>query len=289
MRTIKLIFIIPCVLFVFSACQKDNYSGPDAGIFGALTDGQIGGPLQLSAAGANSAIRMIVNDPAKYPSPGQSDLSTFADGTYKNTRIFAENYKMLPLLQSGPWQYISVANPVLHPNGDTVAVNIAAGKQTEVNFKVNPFFYISTPVVADSVVTFTITKSTTTTVSNNLTTDNNVLILINNYPIVYEGISSNVYGKYYQNQFQYTYRTDQAVGAAKYYAYGTSITPSFGVAGHSTAQVATNPKTGGAWNASFPWTLTHLPKGTYYLRIAVVGGGSGGKYNYSPVVQFTVH
>jgi hypothetical protein len=257
MKTIKSILILSWALLVFAGCGKDNYAAQDAGIHGALIDAQIGGSLQLSEAGNNSTVRMLVFDPAKYPAPSPFDLSIKADGTYSNSLIFAETYKVFPLAQSGPWQYL----------GDSTTVVIGHKQNPEVNFKVAPYFYISTPAVVDSTVSFTITKSTIATITNNLSATNNLLILINNYSIVDENVCSNQAGKYYQNQWRYTV-TNANLGVP------------------FTARLA-NPA-GGFFNYSFNFSAMHMPHGTYYLRVAVVGSGSSGKYNYSPVVKITL-
>jgi hypothetical protein len=265
MKTIKTIVIISCALFLFAGCKKDNYASPNAGMHGALIDAETGGPLQLSENGLNSTVRMLVNDPAKYPAPTPFDLAVNQDGTYNNTLIFAEKYKVFPLLQSGPWQYVA---------NDSVNVAIGPGQNPEVNFKVAPYYYISTPTVVDSTVTFTVTKSTVATVTNSLqnaagTTTNNLLILINNYNLVNESICSNTAGQYYQNQFRFTV-TDAILG--------NPYTPSAGV----------NPATKLPLAYSFNFSLMNLPHGTYYLRVAVEGVGSGGKFNYSPIVKISL-
>lgn len=259
MKIIKFILIVPCILLIFTGCKKDNYASPDSSIHGALTDGEIGGTLELSQAGSNSTVRMTVNDPARYPSPGNFDLVVKTDGTFSNSLIFAENYKVYPLALSGPWQYLA---------GDTARVTIGSGQDVAANFKVIPYFRITAPTVTDSTVTFTVTKATATPTTNNLTNNNNCLILINNYNIVNESVSSNTTGKYYQNQFQF--KVDNSI-------LGAPFTPTAG----------TDATTGKPY--SFKFALTHLPKGTYYFRIAILGSGSGGKYNYSPVVQATIH
>jgi len=251
--------MMPCLLFTLSGCKKDNYATQDAAIHGALIDADTGGPLELSAAGSNSTVRMLVNDPVKYPSPGPFDLTVKGDGTFTNSQIFAENYRVFPLAASGPWKYLP---------GDSTKISIKPGDNPEVNFKVVPFFRITAPVVTDSTVTFTVTKASATSATNTLTNNNNLLILINNYNIVNENVCSNVVGKYYQNQFQFT---------VKDAILGVPFTPTAG----------TDASTGKPY--SFKFSLTHLPKGTYFFRIAILGSGSGGKYNYSPVVQATVH
>ncbi|MDB5112227.1 MAG: hypothetical protein JWR67_3341 [Mucilaginibacter sp.] len=248
MKTIQSILLLGFALLLFAGCAKDNYAAPDAGINGTLIDAQTGGSLELSETGLNSNVRMIVNDPAKYPAPSPlPDLVVKSDGTYANSRIFSESYKVFPLARSGPWQYL----------GDSTKVTIGQGQNPTVNFKVAPYFYISTPTVstADSSVTFTITKSTVATITNNLSATNNLLILINNYNIVDEAICTNTQGKYYQNQWQTT---------------------------------VTNASLNTPFKANYSFSAMHLPHGTYYLRVAVIGSGSSGKYNYSPVVKITL-
>jgi hypothetical protein len=258
MKTLKLYTITLGILAALAGCKKDNYDAPNAAIHGALVDGDTGGKLELSMAGSNSNIRMIVNNSAKYASPGNFDLNIKGDGTYENNTIFAESYKVFPLAQSGPWQYTG---------GDSTRVTIRAGENPEVDFKVYPFFRITTPVIADSTVTFTVSKASVTPSTNNLSTSNNLIILINNYNVVNESVCSNRAGTYYQNQFQFT--VTNAI-------LGTAYTPTIG----------TDATSGKAY--SFKFGLTHLPKGTYYMRIGVVGSGSNGKYNYSPVTQVTI-
>jgi hypothetical protein len=266
MKLIKHLLILPLALLFLAGCKKDNYDAPNASIHGALTDAEIGGVLELSGAGTTNSfgagtysnVRMLVNDPAKYPSPSPFDLVTRGDGTYSNSQIFAENYRIFPLAASGPWQYL----------GDSTKVSIGAGQDVEVNFKVTPFFRITAPVVADSALTFTVTKAAATPATNNLTTTNNLIILINNYNIVNESVSSNKAGAYYQNQFQFTVTNS---------ILGVPYTPTAG----------TDVSSGKPY--SFKFGLAHLPKGTYFFRIGVLGSGSNGKYNYSPVVQATIH
>src|ERR1700754_309182 len=129
MKTIPYIYIAVCLLLLLTGCKKVNYEAPNASIHGALTDGDTNGPLELSQAGSNSNVRMIVNDPIKYPAAGTFDLGLRADGSFSNSQIFAESYKVVPLFQSGPWQYLG---------GDSTRVTIVPGQDAEVNFKVYP-------------------------------------------------------------------------------------------------------------------------------------------------------
>ena len=265
MRTIKLIFVIPCILLAMAGCKVDNYAQPDATLQGALTDGEKGGALQLSEAGGGGTIRLIVNDPAKYPTPSNIDLPSIkADGTYLNTKLFAENYKALLVAQTGPWKYLAA---------DTARITLSSGQVTTQNWKVSPYYYISTPTITEDaggnlIFTFTVTKSTTAGVpAVDLTDNNNLQIYVNNYPIVDGGTANKGVGSYYQNQFAFTVK-DAIVGAP--------YTPLWLV--NNVAQTY-----------SIPWANTHLNPGSYYFRVAILGHNSNGKQNWSPTVQFTVH
>lgn len=268
--------MIPCILFIFSGCGKDKYEEPNATISGALTDAETNGALQLKMDGSTS-VRMIVNNPAKYPAPGNYDLTTKADGSYFTSRAFAEKYKMFPLAANGPYTYLkpgATAGTTV-PN-DTVNVTLTAKGSVVQNFKVNPYFYVEATAV-DSTITFKVTRSMFNTTYNlsTMNTDNNVLILINNYPIVNESVSSNgAVTNYSMNQFKYTYRlnittptiTANVVESKYPFAYGTTYT-----------QV-------------IPFWRTHLPKGKdYYYRVAVLGEKSNGFWNYSPVMKVRIN
>ncbi len=258
MKKIQLIYLVFCGTLLLASCKKDNYDMPDGIITGALVDAQTNGPLELSENGnngnGNSVVRMWVDNPSKYPAPANYDLAINQDGTFTNSTVFAEKYKVFPVGQSGPWQWLA---------NDTAKITVNSRQTTNVTFKVAPFFYISKPTVTDSTVTFTVTKSTVATVTNNLSNSNNLLILINNFNRVDANICSNGPGNYYQNRWQYT--VTNAI-------LGTPYTPSAGT-------------TPGGQTYSFSFANMHLPKGTYYLRVAIFGSGSNGKFNYSPIVQ----
>jgi hypothetical protein len=256
MKQTTFILIFTGILLFLGACKKDNYAPPNGSIHGALVDGETGDSLELSGTGNNSTVRMIVDDPAKYPAPSNFDLAVKQNGTYSNSHIFAETYKVIPVAQSGPWQYLS---------GDTSTVTVGHGQDAKIDFKVVPFFRISKPMVADSTVTFTITKSSTTSIANDLSGNGNLLILINNSPSVNESICSNQAGQYYQNQFRFTVTND---------ILGQPFTPH-----------AVDPSTGDPLPYTFNFSAMHLPHGAYYLRVAAIGNGSSGKYNYSITVE----
>jgi hypothetical protein len=300
MRTIKLIFIIPCLLAVFSACQKDNYKAPDATVSGALTDAEIGGPLSLPQNGQGGTIRYLVNDLAKYPTPTGLDLTMFKDGTYTNTQMFAEKYQVWPLDRTGPWQYTKATAPAYAPTanpltllGDTLNVTVAAGANTVTNFKVYPYFRITISVV-DTSVTCTITRSAAATAANNnLTVAPDLIVYVNNYPNVHSGVSSNNTG-YYINQWRFNVSNTSAAGqdfsgtqTTKTIVFGVPFTlPSADIMKPPVPPSTVSP---GVNVVGIKWAVTHLPKGTYYWRASIVGAGSNGQANYSNTVQAIVH
>src|SRR5690348_8455800 len=158
MKKIQLIYLVFCGTLLLTGCKKDNYDMPDGIITGALVDAQTNGPLELSENGnngnGNSVVRMWVDNPSKYPAPANYDLAINQDGTFTNSTVFAEKYKVFPVGQSGPWQWLA---------NDTAKITVNSRQTTNVTFKVAPFFYISKPTVTDSTVTFTVTKSTVAT------------------------------------------------------------------------------------------------------------------------------
>ena len=292
MRTIKLIFIIPCLLFVFSACQKDNFSAPNATISGAFTDAEIGGPLNLSENGSGGTLNLLVNDPVLYPIPSTINYVLKQDGTYFNSYVFAENYLIFPVAASGPWRYCGqVAPTAALPGGvpDSIKIKVVAGQNTVTNFKVYPYFRLTIAVV-DTNVTVNITRSVQATLAgNNITGGSDLVVYVNNYPTVFSGTSPNAPGTaYYVDKWNFTINNTvpvtQVWGAAQttqYYAFGTDLKlPINNIMNASGSAVQVY---------GIGWAATHWPKGTYYWRASIVGAGSGGQANYSNTVAAVVH
>jgi hypothetical protein len=239
MKKTTIIFIIPCLILLLTGCiKKDNYAAPDSAIQGHLVDGEKGGSLELKQPGGGT-IRLVEWNPAKYPSPTPIDLSVKADGSYSSSQLFADTYKTFPM--NGPFQYLPA---------DSVTVTLPHNGVTQLDFKVVPFYYI-TSTVTDSTFSYTVTKSATNT--GNL---NGIIFMINNFSIVNEDISSNQNGSYYTNLWKID-ASDAMLG---------------------TPQTFT-----------FNFADTKLPKGDYYFRVGAVGSSSSSYYNYSPVIKATVH
>ena len=141
MKLIRIFFTLFLVMVASSCSKIDNYDGPNAGISGTITDNSTNAALQ-SEQPNGYRIRLIEDG---YPVP--LDFWGKADGTFKNTQLFADKYKVIP-----------TQGPFLMP--DTQVVNI--GGQTIVNFTVTPFMTIkaSAPTVVSKsvIVKYTITK-----------------------------------------------------------------------------------------------------------------------------------
>ena len=301
MRTIKLLIIIPCIAFLFSACEKDNYAQPDSSISGALTDAEIGGPMSFSKNGGDGGtLRFLVNDPSRFPSPSNLDMTMKADGTYLNTRVFPENYKVWLVDAAGPYKYTKLVAPAYAPTanplsllGDTILVNVPSKGMAVTNFKVYPHFRITLSMV-DTQATVTITRSAYATfANNNLTATGNLSLYVNNYSQVNDGTSGNTEGKYYVNRWNFNInnttpagQTWDATNSVKTIVFGTPFT----LPVSDILKTVVPPATVGAVQMpGVKWWTTHWPKGTYYWRVSCVGAGSSGKSNWSNTVQAVVH
>ncbi len=301
MRTIKLIFIIPCLLFLFSACEKDNFTGPDATIQGAFTDAELGGPLSFSQNGGGGNIRFLVNDPAKYPIPSANDYALKQDGTYYNSFVFAENYKVFPSSGSGPWIYLGngVLPTALVPNGkpDSLNVTINKGVNPPINFKVYPYFRLTISAV-DTNITVNITRSVQAAFAGNqVTGSNDLIVYVNNYPLVNSGTSGNAAGRYYVNRWNFTINSTttgvvwgpNGVGSSttQSYTFGTPLLlPKDNIYGPPPA--GSPPGTlGSILVYGIGWQATHWPKGTYYWRASIQG--TIGSACWSNTVSDVIH
>ena len=112
-----------------SSCTKiDNWDAPDCTFYGTVIDSYTGEPLLASQN--DWQIRIWERSWSEQPggATNNQDLRIKQDGTYKNTKLFAGTYDMLPY--DGPFW------PV-----DTVK-NVTLGKSTEQNFTVTPFMQI---------------------------------------------------------------------------------------------------------------------------------------------------
>lgn len=149
---------------------------------------------------------------------------------------------------------LALSGPFIYPSLDTMLVTLHSGSLTQVNFQVIPYYRIAASVT-DSTFTYTITSSKANTAAGGHLT--NVLFLISPDSALNMGAASNQPGQYYVNQFPLAGVSDDLLGVQQTY--------------------------------TIPFADTRLSKGTYYFRVTAAGSQSDGQYNYSPVIQATVH
>lgn len=126
----KNIFILLFFVATFFSCSKiDNFTAPDGGIYGKLTDLMTNDGIQTEEPNGYN-IKMFEKGWS------MSTPITFAgkeDGSFENALVFQDNYKILPV--DGPF----------FPITDTAVVQV--GSRTEVNFKVMPFVSVTNVTV----------------------------------------------------------------------------------------------------------------------------------------------
>lgn len=138
MNKIKYIIVLITALGSFSSCELDNMQGPDAGLYGSIIDdvtGELvgqdiirGGELELRESG--------------YANVSPQYMNYQVAGTFKDSKLFANNYKVFPIQTN------------FHPI-DTMVVNISG--QTKLDLVVSPYIRIKNSSVTKtgSVITAT--------------------------------------------------------------------------------------------------------------------------------------
>lgn len=188
MKTTYISIILLLAGLLYAGCKKiDNYDAPNSGIYGNLTDAENGDPMVLPQGVGQ--IRMLeVNK--KYPlGASPIGLNVNSSSAYYATQLFADQYLVFPLAQSGPFIY---------PSNDSVLVTLHPGKMAQVNFQVIPFYRI-TASVQDTTVTYTITSSDANTALGAKLT--NIYVMINADSSLTMSTADNLPGTYYANRF----------------------------------------------------------------------------------------
>ncbi|WP_421897762.1 DUF3823 domain-containing protein [Marinoscillum sp.] len=125
---IKRFIILGIVLTLFSACELDNFDGPDSGLYGRILDEETGELVPQDII--NGTLIEIWEDGYDPVTPQRLEVKN--DGTYKDTRLFANTYSVIPV------------NTNFHNNAtigiDTARVTISG--QTEFDLKVTPYVRI---------------------------------------------------------------------------------------------------------------------------------------------------
>lgn len=151
MKRTNLILVLFLLTVAFGCSKLDNYPAPNAGITGTVIDNTTNTGIQTEA-GSGFQISLIEFG---YNSVIPINFFAKADGSFENTQLFADKYKVIPF--SGPF---------LVP--DTLTVNIKG--ITTVNFTVTPFMIVtaSTPQVTSNNVVVNYTLSKPTLISYNI-------------------------------------------------------------------------------------------------------------------------
>lgn len=149
MNKYKIILLIVLLVGSFTSCELDNLDGPNAGLFGRVLDedsGELveqdiirGGELQIWEQGI--------------PNVTPQTLNYKVDGTYKDSKLFAGTYKVIPLRTN--------FNPI-----DTIVVNIQG--QTELDIMVRPYIRILNPSITKTGNVVTATFSLEQTLFGNV-------------------------------------------------------------------------------------------------------------------------
>jgi hypothetical protein len=143
----KFISVVFCSLMLTVwGCGLDNYKAPNAGIKGKVIDNITNKPLQTVQPHGFQIRLMEISQTYEDPTP--IDFWGKADGTFRNSKLFADKYKVIP-----------INGAFVEP--DTQTVNIRGMKT--VSFKVTPFIELTnvsvTPIPKGAIVKYQITKT----------------------------------------------------------------------------------------------------------------------------------
>jgi Domain of unknown function (DUF3823_C)/Protein of unknown function (DUF3823) N-terminal domain len=125
MKRIIFFNLLAGILFL-SSCELDNYAAPEMVLDGNVVDASTGEPIQTRQPDGIK-IRLIEEGTAN---PVPFDFWAKADGTFRNTRIFAAKYKVSAL--QGPFEQASVAE-----------VSLDLTKNQTLTIKAEPFVRVS--------------------------------------------------------------------------------------------------------------------------------------------------
>ena len=130
--------IIICCVFAAS-CEIDNYKAPDATIQGTIYDHN-GQPLQVNQGSQYLRMRevsWVTGDTTVFI--GNQTLKMQQDGTYRHTKWFSGQYRMLPY--NGPfYPYWDANDPI--KDGDDAGELVDISGTTTKDFTVTPYLTI---------------------------------------------------------------------------------------------------------------------------------------------------
>lgn len=131
MKNIASIIILSLSLICFSACEKDNYSAPDAKIEGKIFDHN-GNLLETGHGKDNMCIRIKEISYAKGDPDVvviERDLNVMQGGVFQNSKLFKGTYEM--------WPFRGCFYPI--DKEDYKTVELRGGRTTQVEFTVTPY------------------------------------------------------------------------------------------------------------------------------------------------------
>lgn len=143
------------ITILLSACEKDNYTKPNASLHGKIIDANTGDivPGSNSKGQYGRLFLYQLDYGSSNPNPIVSEFNS--DGTYQNSNIFTGKYKVVPT--AGPWDYT-----------DTIITDVNGN--TEKDIKLKPWLTSTITVgeiTANSItVTFTIKNNFPASSSN---------------------------------------------------------------------------------------------------------------------------
>lgn len=144
-RMINALLLISTVLMM-SACELDNYEGPNAKIFGSVLDATSGEPIEQDIVDG-SKILYIEHG---YQNPETQNMVIKTDGSYRNNLMFAGTYTI----------FFNESNFV---RPDTLKDYTVRGGDNTLDFEVQPYIRVSDESISrvgDKIVaSFTITPT----------------------------------------------------------------------------------------------------------------------------------
>lgn len=164
-----------------SSCKKnDNYAAPDVTLKGTVTDAGTGKSLQTEQ-GSGTRIKLLEISYSATPTPFY--VSSYQDGTYQNTKLFAGKNIISAEGAFVPLVQVDGSGKTIVDKSQTVDVKDV----TTVNFSVDPFLrieWVGEPVVnADGTITttFKVTRGTADANFQQNVTDVAVFVNSNKY------------------------------------------------------------------------------------------------------------
>ena len=164
-----------------SSCKKvDNYAAPNVTLKGTVTDAGTGKSLQTEQ-GSGTRIKLLEISWSSNPTPFY--VSSYQDGTYQNTKLFAGKNVISAEGAFVPLVQVDDAGKTIVDKSQTVDVKDV----TTVNFSVEPFLrieWVGDPVLnADGTITtsFKVTRGTADPNFQQNVSDVAVFVNSNNY------------------------------------------------------------------------------------------------------------